>query len=166
MGAEPAHLEALLKALSKSGAKIKKIRGGIAIVAPHRPRPVSIRTRVHPGFPTDLQAPWMAYMCRARGRNRIDEVIFERRFIHAAELRRLGADITVAGSRATVRGVSALSGAAIMASDIRAGAALIVAGLSADGVTEVHRVYHIDRGYESIERTLRAAGARIRRVPA
>jgi UDP-N-acetylglucosamine 1-carboxyvinyltransferase len=165
-GAVPDHLEAVIESLKKSGAEVKTVKGGLEICAPLRPRPVSIRTKVHPGFPTDLQAPWMAYMCRAKGKSRVNESIFERRYLHAAELGRLGARISVDGPNAVVDGVPVLQGATIMASDIRAGAALIIAGLSAQGVTEIHRVYHIDRGYERIERKLRSVGARIRRVAA
>lgn len=163
-GAEPKHLSALLSTLRKTGIVVKAKSGLIRIIAKRRPRAVSIRTRPHPGFPTDLQAPWMAVMSVARGTSRIREDIFERRFLHAAELHRLGAEISVSGSVATVRGVPRLEGASIMASDIRAGAALVVAGLAARGSTEIQRVYHIDRGYERIERVLRRLGARIRRV--
>lgn len=165
-GAQPAHLKTMLDALKKSGAKLKPYAGGLEITAPKRGKAVSIRTRIHPGFPTDLQAPWMAYMALARGRSHVHEAIFERRFLHAAELARLGARISVDGEHAIVEGVAKLQGASIMASDIRAGAALIVAALAAEGVTEIHRVYHIDRGYERIERKLRLAGARIKRVSA
>ena len=123
-----------------------------------------MRTRPYPGFPTDLQPQWMAYMCLARGVCRIREDIFDRRFLHTAELARLGAHVALHGSAVTVRGVPSLQGASIMASDIRAGAALVVAALAAKGRTEIHRVYHIDRGYERIERRLRRLGGRIRRV--
>lgn len=163
-GAEADHQKAVLDALRKAGVKVKRVPKGLKIVSRSRPRPVTMRTKPYPGFPTDLQAVWMAYMSVARGNTRITEDIFERRFLHAAELARLGARITLHGNSVTVRGVAELQGAAIMASDIRAGAALVAAALTAKGRTEIHRVYHIDRGYERLERKLRRLGARIRRV--
>jgi UDP-N-acetylglucosamine 1-carboxyvinyltransferase len=168
VGAEPRHLGALLAALRKSGAKVQTVvmkdhRSALRIRMSGRPRPVSVHTRPHPGFPTDLQAPWMSYMCLARGRSRIREEIFERRFLHAAELTRMGADIRVNDRDAVMDGVPELRGAPVMASDIRAGAALIVAALAARGESEIHRVYHIDRGYERLERAFRKLGARMRR---
>jgi len=164
IGAEPRHLGALLAALRKSGAKLCRLESSIRIRMKGRPRPVSISTKPHPGFPTDLQAPWMAYMSLAKGRSRIREEIFERRFLHAAELIRMGADVAVDGRTAVVTGVSELRGAPVMASDIRAGAALIVAALAARGESEIHRVYHIDRGYERVERALRLLGGCVRRA--
>jgi UDP-N-acetylglucosamine 1-carboxyvinyltransferase len=163
-GAEPGHLSALLKALAKSGALVRAGPGRLRIEARGRPAAVSVITEPHPGFPTDLQPLWMAYMTLARGSSRIREDIFERRFLHAAELARLGARVSFHGNAVTVTGVPALQGAGIMASDIRAGAALVVAALAAQGRTEIHRIYHIDRGYESLERKLRRLGARIRRA--
>ncbi len=163
-GAEPKHLEALVSAMKKAGAKISKIPGGMRIVSSGRPKPVSILTKPHPGFPTDVQAPWMAYMALCTGKARVREAIFENRFMHAAELIRMGASIVVDGNTATIRGVPDLSGAEIMASDIRAGAGLIVAALAAQGSTKIGRVYHIDRGYERIENVLRRLGAKILRV--
>jgi UDP-N-acetylglucosamine 1-carboxyvinyltransferase len=163
-GAEPAHLTALIAKMRAAGAAVREGRGRIAVSMKGRPRPVSIATSPHPGFPTDLQAPWMAWMSLAQGASRIREAVFENRFMHAAELARMGARITVSGETAAVRGVPGLSGAPIMASDLRAGAALLVAALAAPGRTTVARVYHIDRGYERIEAKLRAAGARVRRV--
>jgi UDP-N-acetylglucosamine 1-carboxyvinyltransferase len=131
-----------------------------------RPRPVSIETKPYPGFPTDLQAPWMSWMCRAKGRARVQETVFENRFLHVMELSRMGARVHVEGHAAVIDGVPKLQGAQIMASDIRAGAALLVAGLSAEGRTALQRVYHVDRGYEKVESKLRGAGARVRRVRA
>ncbi len=163
-GAREKDLSALLAALKRSGARVRLLPGGIEIESSGRPRPVSIETRPHPGFPTDLQAPWMAYMAIAQGRSRVREKIFEKRFMHAAELRRMGADIAIDGESAEIRGVPKLLGAPIMASDIRAGAALVVAALAASGKSEIQRVYHIDRGYERIENKLRAVGAEIRRL--
>ena len=129
-----------------------------------RPKPVTVRTAPHPGFPTDLQAPWMALMTLAAGFTKVSETVFENRFMHAAELGRMGAQIAVSGSAAVVAGVEQLSGAPIMASDLRAGAALLIAGLAAKGRTTISRVYHIDRGYEAVERKLARVGARIERL--
>lgn len=164
VGAREDHLRAVLKALSKAGARVKETEDGLLIRARGRPRPVGIRTKPYPGFPTDLQAPWLAYLCLARGRSRIRESLFEKRFLHAAELRRMGAWVRVENNVAIIEGVPYLEGAPIMASDIRAGAALVVAALAARGTTAIQRVYHIDRGYERMEEKLRQAGARIRRV--
>jgi len=158
------HLRAVLRALSKAGASVRETEDGLLIRAKGRPRPVSIKTAPYPGFPTDLQAPWLAYMCLARGRSRICESLFEKRFLHAAELRRMGAWVRVESDCAIIEGVPYLEGAPIMASDIRAGAALVVAALAAHGTTAIQRVYHIDRGYERIEEKLRSASARIKRV--
>jgi UDP-N-acetylglucosamine 1-carboxyvinyltransferase len=130
-----------------------------------RPVGVAVSTAPYPGFPTDLQAQMMALMTLADGVSTITETIFENRFMHVPELCRMGADITVHGASATVRGVPALTGAPVMASDLRASAGLILAGLAAEGVTEVNRVYHLDRGYERMDRKLAACGADIERVP-
>ena len=164
LGAEASHLGALIAKMRAAGAVIEDFPGGLSVSMRGRPTPVSLVTAPHPGFPTDLQAPWMAWMCLARGRSRVTETVFENRFLHAAELARMGARISVSGAVATVEGVELLSGAPIMASDIRAGAALLVAGLAASGRTTIQRVYHIDRGYERVESKLSAAGARIKRV--
>ncbi len=163
-GAWGGHLGAVLEALEKAGARVKSTARGIAIGMEGRPRPVSARTLPYPGFPTDLQAPWMALMCLARGRSVIRETVFENRFIHAAELSRMGASLAVRGGTATVTGVETLNGAPIMASDIRAGAALLVAGVAARGRTVLQRVYHIDRGYERVEAKLRRLGVSISRI--
>ena len=164
IGAQARHLAALIERLRAAGARITEIPGGLSISMTGRPRPVAVETEPYPGFPTDLQAPWMAWMCLARGKSRVKETIFEKRFLHAAELARMGAAIDVRGRSAAIDGVAGLSGAPVMASDIRGGAALLVAGLSAKGVTILQRVYHIDRGYEDVEVKLRGIGARIRRV--
>ncbi|MCX5795673.1 MAG: UDP-N-acetylglucosamine 1-carboxyvinyltransferase [Elusimicrobia bacterium] len=163
-GTESAHLKALIAKMRAAGATVREGRGHIAVSMKGRPKPASIVTAPHPGFPTDLQAPWMAWMSLAQGASRIREAVFENRFMHAAELARMGARIAVSGETAAVQGVEGLSGAPIMASDLRAGAALLVAALAARGRTAVARVYHIDRGYERIEAKLRAVGARIKRV--
>jgi UDP-N-acetylglucosamine 1-carboxyvinyltransferase len=164
VGARADHLKAVLQSLTKSGAKIREVEDGLLIRASGRPRPVTVATRPYPGFPTDLQAPWLAYMCLARGRSYLRENLFEKRFLHAAELRRMGAWVRVDGDQAVIEGVPYLEGAPIMASDIRAGAALVVAALAARGMTTIQRVYHIDRGYERLEEKLRQAGAHVRRV--
>jgi UDP-N-acetylglucosamine 1-carboxyvinyltransferase len=125
---------------------------------------VDITTAEHPGYPTDMQAQWMAAMTQAGGASHIIETIFENRFMHASELLRMGADISLDGNLATVTGRTKLSGATVMASDLRASASLVLAALAADGETVIDRVYHIDRGYERIEEKLAGVGARIRRA--
>lgn len=125
---------------------------------------VDIRTLPHPGFPTDMQAQFMAMLCLCKGSGVVEETIFENRFMHVPELIRMGADIRLSGNSAVVRGVPTLTGAPVMASDLRAGAALVIAGLCADGETRVDRIYHVDRGYEGMELKLQGLGARIRRV--
>ena len=133
------------------------------VVGGGRPRPVDVRTAPFPGFPTDMQAQLMVLLAVADGSSVITETVFENRFMHVQELDRLGADITIDGRHATVKGVPLLSGAPVMASDLRASAALVLAGLVARGTTEVLRVYHLDRGYERLEEKLTPLGARIRR---
>ena len=130
-----------------------------------RARAVSLTTAPYPAFPTDMQAQFMALNCVAEGVGVISETIFENRFMHVNELLRLGADIQVDGHTAIVRGVERLSGAPVMATDLRASASLILAGLVAQGDTTIDRIYHLDRGYENIEQKLSALGARIRRIP-
>jgi UDP-N-acetylglucosamine 1-carboxyvinyltransferase len=127
-------------------------------------RSVDVTTAPHPGFPTDMQAQFMALMCRAQGRSVLTETIFENRFMHVPELKRMGAEIETRGNIAIVQGVPALSGASVMATDLRASASLVVAGLFAEGETTVRRVYHLDRGYEHIEHKLAGAGADVQRV--
>jgi UDP-N-acetylglucosamine 1-carboxyvinyltransferase len=124
---------------------------------------VSLSTQPHPGFPTDLQAQFMALMCTAEGTSIIRETIFENRFMHAPELSRLGADITVRGQEAVVTGVKHLTAAPVMATDLRASVSLVIAGLAAQGETVVNRIYHLDRGFERLEAKLRACGAKIER---
>jgi UDP-N-acetylglucosamine 1-carboxyvinyltransferase len=126
---------------------------------------VDIKTLPYPGFPTDMQAQFMVLMSVAGGLSIISETIFENRFIHVSELRRMGADITVSGNAAMVKGTARLSGAPVMASDLRASACLVLAGLVAGGVTEVNRVYHLDRGYEAMEKKFAGLGAVIERLP-
>jgi UDP-N-acetylglucosamine 1-carboxyvinyltransferase len=129
-------------------------------------KPVNITTGVYPGFPTDVQAQWMALMTVLKGKSTIRETVFENRFIQAIELQRLGADLRISGNTVRINGVNSLSGAPVMVSDLRAGAALVLAGLVARGRTDILRIYHLDRGYEHIERKLRSLGAAIRRIKA
>jgi UDP-N-acetylglucosamine 1-carboxyvinyltransferase len=150
--------------MREAGARISLESGGLRIVAPERPEAVDFITAPFPGFPTDLQAQLMACLAVSRGASRVVETVFENRFMHVQELVRMGADISIDGHTAVVRGVPRLSGAPVMATDLRASASLVLAGLRAEGKTVVHRVYHLDRGYESLEKKLAALGAGIRRV--
>jgi UDP-N-acetylglucosamine 1-carboxyvinyltransferase len=165
-GAIAGHQEALVEKLRAVGAEVREVPGGLRVIGNGRPRPVDVRTQPHPGFPTDMQAQMMVLLCLADGSSKITETVFENRFMHVQELIRLGADVAVDGKVALVKGVPALSGAPVMASDLRASAALVLAALSASGTTEIQRVYHLDRGYERIEEKLAPLGARIRRVKA
>ena len=163
--ARPDTLVAVLDKLREAGAEVVADGDRITVdMHGRRPRAVDIVTEPHPGFPTDMQAQFMALDCVAEGTGTIDERIFENRFMHVNELMRLGAEIHIEGNRATVKGVERLSGAPVMATDLRASASLILAGLVADGETTIDRIYHLDRGYEHIERKLSGLGARIRRV--
>lgn len=159
------HLDALVFKLQDAGVEIINRDNVVRVKGPKRPQAVNIKTRPYPGFPTDMQAQFMALMCIAEGASVISENIFENRYMHVSELLRFGADITVEGNAATIKGVKKLSGAPVMATDLRASASLILAGLVSDNTTEVSRIYHLDRGYESIEKKLAALGARIERVP-
>jgi len=163
-GAEPEHLQALMHKLCATGAEISQGEGWIRVRGQPPIRSVDIKTQPYPGFPTDMQAQVMVLMSVADGVSVISETIFENRFIHVSELTRLGADISITGTSATVRGVKKLLGAPVMATDLRASASLILAGLVARGETEIHRVYHIDRGYESIEEKFSALGGAVKRV--
>jgi UDP-N-acetylglucosamine 1-carboxyvinyltransferase len=165
-GAIAGHQEALVEKLRAVGAEVREVPGGLRVIGNGRPRPVDVRTQPHPGFPTDMQAQMMVLLCLADGSSKITETVFENRFMHVQELIRLGADVAVDGKVALVKGVPALSGAPVMASDLRASAALVLAALSASGTTEIQRVYHLDRGYERIEEKLAPLGARIRREKA
>jgi UDP-N-acetylglucosamine 1-carboxyvinyltransferase len=158
------HLDALVFKLQDAGVEITNRDNIVRIKGPRRINPVNIKTRPYPGFPTDMQAQFMTLMCLADGASVISENIFENRFMHVAELLRFGADIVVEGNAATVKGVKKLSGAPVMATDLRASASLILAGLAASNTTEVSRIYHLDRGYERIEEKLKALGADIERV--
>jgi UDP-N-acetylglucosamine 1-carboxyvinyltransferase len=159
-------MEALLEKLRAAGATISVEPGGLRVLGDGRPRPVDFRTAPFPGFATDMQAQMMVLLAVADGSSVVTETVFENRFMHVQELHRLGADITVDGKIAVVKGVTGLSGAPVMASDLRASAALVLAGLLAKGSTEVLRVYHLDRGYERLEEKLTPLGARVRRVKA
>ena len=163
--ARPAHLDAVLEKLAEAGAEIRTGEDWIELdMRGRRLRSVDVTTAPYPAFPTDMQAQFTALNAIADGTAVITETVFENRFMHVQELQRLGADIRLKGNTAIVRGVSRLTGAPIMATDLRASASLVLAGLVADGVTVVDRVYHIDRGYEIIEEKLGALGARIKRI--
>jgi UDP-N-acetylglucosamine 1-carboxyvinyltransferase len=163
---EPDHLEAVIHKLRLSGAEVFvkdrsiQVKGGKEIVS------IDVKTLPYPGFPTDMQAQFMVLMSIAKGFSMISETIFENRFIHVSELKRMGADIKISGNTAIIAGVPMLSGAPVMATDLRASASLILAGLAAKGSTEISRVYHLDRGYEKIEKKFSQLGAAIRRVKA
>jgi len=159
-------LEAVLEKLRETGARIESGSDGmpwIRVLAEKRPRSVNIRTAPYPAFPTDMQAQLMALNCIADGTAVITETIFENRFMHAQELLRLGAEIEIEGNTAIVKGVARLAGAHVMATDLRASASLVIAGLVAEGETVIDRIYHLDRGYERLEQKLSAVGAQVQR---
>ena len=162
----PRHLEAVIMKLREMGADVNEDKESVRLKSAGRPTGIDIKTFTYPGFPTDMQAQMMALMCVSTGTSVISETIFESRFMHVPELCRMGADIKVDGHQAVVNGKATLTGAPVMASDLRASAGLILAGLAAEGETEVSRVYHLDRGYERIEEKLRDLGAAIHRVKA
>ncbi|MET0681309.1 MAG: UDP-N-acetylglucosamine 1-carboxyvinyltransferase, partial [Burkholderiales bacterium] len=162
--ADAALLGAVIGKLREAGAAIEAGDGTIHLAMTRAPRSVDVHTAPHPGFPTDMQAQLMALDAVAEGSATITENIFENRFMHALELARLGADIETAGNTAVVRGVKRLQGATVMATDLRASASLVIAGLVAEGETVIDRIYHLDRGYEAMEAKLAALGARIQRV--
>ena len=160
------HLEAVIEKLREAGATIEAGDGWLRVRADARPRAVSVRTSEYPAFPTDMQAQLMALDCIADGAATITETIFENRFMHVNELMRLGAKIDVDGRVAVVQGVDKLSGATVMATDLRASAGLVIAALVAEGETVVDRIYHLDRGYDRMEAKLRTLGADVERVAA
>jgi len=164
LNSEPDHLGALIDKLRRVGAEIDIDGHTIRVNHDAEINSVDIKTQPYPGFPTDMQAQFMVLMSIAKGTSMISETIFENRFIHVSELRRMGADIQVSGNSAIVKGTPRLSAAQVMATDLRASASLILAGLVAEGTTEVNRVYHLDRGYESLEKKFSALGAAISRV--
>ena len=161
---DPSHLEAVLAKVKEAGSEIKTDLRTIYVNGTRKIKPVDIKTLEYPGFPTDMQAQFMSLMSLADGTSVINETIFENRFTHVAELRRMGADIQTEGRSAVVKGVPKLSAAPVMATDLRASASLILAGLAAEGQTVISRIYHLDRGYENIEQKLSALGAEIKRV--
>jgi len=164
LGADGGAMDAVLEKLQESGAEVGAVPGGVRVRRAGPIRSVNVKTAPYPGFPTDVQAQFMAYMCLGDGFSIVSETIFENRFMHVAELRRMGARIDVSGNTAAVKGVQGLSGAPLMATDLRASASLVLAGLAASGTTEVLRIYHLDRGYESLEDKLSSLGADIARV--
>ena len=162
---QPEHVTAVTTALIESGFKVETTRNSIS-VSPNGAvtKPLELTTEPYPGFPTDMQAQYMALATQAEGTSTVTENIFENRFMHVQELIRMGANITISGRTATVRGKSPLQSAAVMCSDLRASASLVLAALVADGETILDRVYHLDRGYEHFEEKLRGVGAQIRRM--
>jgi len=159
----PDHLDAVINKLTDTGIVFKPVSNGIRAIGPQRLKAVSTTTMPYPGFPTDMQAQLMAMMCIAEGTSVISEKIFENRFMHVAELKRMGADISIEGGIATIKGAKKIRGAPLMATDLRASASLIVAALAAEGETTIKRIYHLDRGYEKIEEKLISIGADIAR---
>ena len=164
-GATLEHLGSVANVLVEAGAEISEEEGALHVRRLDGLRGVDAMTEPYPGFPTDMQAQFMAVMAVAEGASMVTETIFENRFMHVPELNRMGARINVHGSSAIIRGVSALSGAPVMATDLRASSSLVLAGLAASGDTVVNRVYHLDRGYEALEEKLSACGASIERIP-
>ncbi len=164
VGCEPDHVSACIHKLQSAGIRIQTHKKSIHVDGNDEIVSVDVKTQPYPGFPTDMQAQFMVLMSIARGTSMISETIFENRFIHVGELKRMGADIKISGNTAMVKGVSGLSAAPVMASDLRASASLILAGLVAEGKTEVNRVYHLDRGYEAIEQKFSELGAAIKRL--
>lgn len=162
--AEPKHLGAVLSKFEEMGFGIESTKDSITISPANEIKPVKIVTQEYPAFPTDMQAQFLALSTQANGVSIIEERLFENRFMHVSELQRMGADITLNGHTATINGKNKLSGADVMATDLRASSALVLAGMVADGVTNVHRIYHLDRGYESLETKLQNVGVNIKRL--
>ena len=160
------HLDAVIDKLHEAGAKVEAVEGGMRVTSKGRLKAQGFRTTEYPGFPTDMQAQFMALNAVSEGASKVTETIFENRFMHVNELVRLGASITIDGKAAFVDGVTKLSGATVQATDLRASACLVIAGLVADGETSVERIYHLDRGYDQMETKLRGIGAKIERVKA
>ncbi len=163
VGARPHDMLAITNALSAAGLVVEFTADGIKVTADKPLKPLAVSTAPYPGFPTDMQAQYMAMMCRAQGESFLEETIFENRYMHVPELRRMGANIDVRGRSAIVHGVETMTGAQVMATDLRASMSLVLAGLAAEGETEVLRVYHLDRGYERLEEKLQCVGATIER---
>jgi UDP-N-acetylglucosamine 1-carboxyvinyltransferase len=164
LGACAADMQATLSALREAGLSVEEHKKGIKVSGDGKPKPLTLSTAPFPGFATDMQAQFMAMLVKAEGASVLTETIFENRYMHVPELSRMGADIQVKGRTAVVRGVNRLAGAPVMATDLRASMSLIIAGLAAEGETQVNRVYHLDRGYERLEEKLSAVGADIERV--
>ncbi len=164
--AAPEHLSFVIDRMKAAGVHVETGEDFIRVQGNGALKPLDLTTEPYPGFPTDMQAQMCALLTKANGKSVISETVFPQRFMHISELKRMGADIALDGSAAVINGVEKISGAPVMASDLRASAALVLAGLRADGITEVNRVYHIDRGYESIDDKLNEIGARIERVKA
>lgn len=161
---KPEHVESALMLFEEAGAIVERQNESVRVTIQQRPRPLEIKTLPYPGFPTDMQAQFMAFLTLASGTSLITETIFENRFMHVPELARLGANITIRGNTAVVVGVDELIGAPVMATDLRASASLVIAALAAKGESTINRIYHLDRGYEKIEEKLKALGADIQRV--
>lgn len=160
----PQHLRIIIDKLKKCGMEIKETENTVSAKWVKALKPCDISTEVYPGFPTDVQAQWMALMCLLKGKSCIKENVFENRFLHVAELQRLGADLAIDGKFVNIKGVEKLSGAPVMVSDLRAGAALVLAGLAAEGKSVISRIYHLDRGYDMLENKLKKLGADIKRI--
>lgn len=163
-GCRAEDLEAVLRQLGAAGVEVRREAAGLHVASPGRLLASDLSTAPHPGYPTDMQAQYMALMTQAHGLSRIEETIFERRFMHVGELHRMGANIAIEGQRCVVRGPTALTGAQVMATDLRASAGLVLAALVAEGVTVIDRIYHLDRGYETMESKLQALGAEVERI--
>jgi UDP-N-acetylglucosamine 1-carboxyvinyltransferase len=161
---KPEHLDAVIMKLKDAGVVFKETKKGLRVIGPERLTAKDAKTIPYPGFPTDMQAQFMAMMTVANGTSVIKETVFENRFMHVAELKRMGADISIEGGTATIKGVERLKGAPVMATDLRASASLVVAALCAEGETVIHRIYHLDRGYEKMDEKLRHVGADIERI--
>lgn len=164
IGCKTEHLDTVIIKMRGAGLIFEYTERGLRVIGPERPEAQSIKTMPYPGFPTDMQAQFMALMTIASGTSIIKEAIFENRFMHVAELKRMGADISIKGGIATVKGVNKLKGAPVMATDLRASASLVAAALCAEGETIIHRTYHLDRGYEKIDEKLRKVGTDIKRI--
>lgn len=158
------HIDAIILKMKDAGIIFKETENGLRVIGSRRPQAVDVKTMPYPGFPTDMQAQFMAMMTIANGTSIIKETIFENRFMHVAELKRMGANITIEGNTATVRGVKKLKGAPVMATDLRASASLVIAGLIAEEETIIDRIYHLDRGYEELDKKLIKLGAKIKRI--
>ena len=164
LNTNPNHLQIIIDKLIESGLSVKVSGNTIIAKWIKELKPVNIKTEIYPGFPTDVQAQWMALMATVKGNSIIEETVFENRFLHVGELQRFGADLQIEGKTVYIKGVKKFSGAPVMVSDLRAGAALVLAGLFADGQSKILRIYHLDRGYESLEKKFTKLGANIKRI--